>query len=130
MKRNSVFKFKHFVWAVCPIFAAILLLTVDRSGAKSKVQASSPPVVEIAFVEQRNVPICGEWIGTLAGQVTGVAQASDTGSGAVEARVGVRGSAGWRPGMTGEARVTLRESNLWGSLWWGIRKRVRTDLLL
>ena len=68
--------------------------------------------------------------GTLAGRVTGVAQASDTGSGAVEARVGVRASAGWRPGMTGEARVTLRESNLWGSLWWGIRKRVRTDLLL
>jgi len=79
MKRNSVFKFKHFVWAVCPIFAAILLLTVDRSGAKSKVQASSPPVVEIAFVEQRNVPICGEWIGTLAGQVNANVKAQVTG---------------------------------------------------
>jgi putative peptide zinc metalloprotease protein len=68
--------------------------------------------------------------GSFAGRVTGVAQASDAGSGAVEARIGLRGSSRWRPGMTGEARVTLRESNLWGSLWWGVRKRLRTDLLL
>ena len=52
------------------------------------------------------------------------------GSGAVEARVGLRGDWRWRPGMTGEASVTLRESNLWGALWWSVRRRVRTDLLL
>ena len=67
---------------------------------------------------------------TLNARVTGVAQLSSSGSGAVEARVGMGGSERWRPGMTGEGSVTIRESNVWGSLWWGIRKRVRTDLLL
>jgi len=32
--------------------------------------------------------------------------------------------------LTGEASVTLRRSNMWGALWWGVRKRVRTDFLL
>ena len=67
---------------------------------------------------------------SLAAHVTGVAQASTAGAGAVEARVGMRGTAQWRPGMTGEASVTLRRSNLWGALWWGVRRRVRTDLFL
>ena len=35
-----------------------------------------------------------------------------------------------RVGMAGQASVTLRESNLWGALWWAVRRRVRTDLLL
>ena len=67
---------------------------------------------------------------SLAAKVTGVAPMSSAGAGAVEARVGMHGSPEWRPGMTGEASVTLRRSNLWGSLWWGVRKRVRTDLFL
>ncbi len=68
--------------------------------------------------------------GTLDGTVTTVAQLSSEGSGAVEARMGMRGSERWRPGMTGEASVTVRRSNLWGSVWWGIRRRIRTDILL
>jgi putative peptide zinc metalloprotease protein len=67
---------------------------------------------------------------SLADTITAVAPASSGGAGAVEARVGMRESPRWRPGMTGEASVTLRRSNVWGSLWWAVRKRVRTDLLL
>ena len=67
---------------------------------------------------------------TLSGKVGGVAQSSAPSSGAVEARVGLRGGGRWRPGMTGEASVTLRRSNLWGALWWGVRQRVRTDIML
>ena len=67
---------------------------------------------------------------TLSGKVGGIAQSSAPSSGAVEARVGLRGSGRWRPGMTGEASVTLRRSNLWGALWWGVRQRVRTDIML
>jgi putative peptide zinc metalloprotease protein len=67
---------------------------------------------------------------SLAGRVGGVALSSADSSGAVEARVGLRGDGRWRPGMTGEASVTLRESNLWGALWWSVRRRVRTDILL
>jgi putative peptide zinc metalloprotease protein len=63
-------------------------------------------------------------------RVAGVAQLSSAGSGTVEARIGLGASERWRPGLTGEASVTIRESNVWGSLWWGIRKRLRTDLLL
>jgi hypothetical protein len=44
--------------------------------------------------------------------------------------MGITGSDRWRPGMTGEASVTVRQSNVWGSLWWAIRRRVRTDILL
>jgi multidrug resistance efflux pump len=67
---------------------------------------------------------------SLAGRVGGVALTSADGSGTVEARVGLRADGPWRPGMTGEASVTLRESNLWGALWWSVRRRVRTDILL
>jgi hypothetical protein len=48
----------------------------------------------------------------------------------VESRVRLAGSKALRPGMTGEARITLRESNVWGALWWAIRIRIRTDVLL
>lgn len=67
---------------------------------------------------------------TLAGRVGSVALSSAPGSGAVEARLGVPRGDRWRPGMTGEASVTLRQSNLWGALWWSVRRRVRTDILL
>jgi putative peptide zinc metalloprotease protein len=67
--------------------------------------------------------------GSLHSQVTGVAPAARVGA-TIEARVGLGAEAGRRAGMTGEASVTLRHSNLWGSLWWGVRRRIRSDLLL
>jgi hypothetical protein len=50
--------------------------------------------------------------------------------GVVETRVRLFGADALRPGMTGEARITLRETNVWGALWWAIRSRIRTDVLL
>ncbi|HEY9507689.1 MAG TPA: HlyD family efflux transporter periplasmic adaptor subunit, partial [Gemmatimonadales bacterium] len=50
--------------------------------------------------------------------------------GAVEGRVRLPASAGCRPGMTGEASVTVREASLWGALAWSVRRRIRSDLLL
>ncbi len=67
--------------------------------------------------------------GAARSQVATVAAASAGGTGAVEVRVGVDAQ-GRRPGMTGEASITLRQSNVWGALWWGIRRRIRTDILL
>ncbi len=55
--------------------------------------------------------------------------AMDAGA-APEARVLVAGTAGFRLGETGEARVRLRTSTIWGALWWAVRIRVRNDLLL
>jgi membrane fusion protein (multidrug efflux system) len=48
---------------------AVVLFFASRSGAKPKALTPPPPVVEVARVEQRDVPIYSEWIGTLTGQV-------------------------------------------------------------
>jgi hypothetical protein len=59
-----------------------------------------------------------------------VALVSTSGTRALEARMSLRDNGFWRPGLTGEASVTLRRSNLWGAAWWALRKRLRTDILL
>jgi putative peptide zinc metalloprotease protein len=61
--------------------------------------------------------------------VSSVAASASPGGG-VESRVRLSGSETLRPGMTGEARITLRQSNAWGALWWAVRSRIRTDILL
>jgi putative peptide zinc metalloprotease protein len=48
----------------------------------------------------------------------------------LEARVRLAAGDSWRPGMTGEASITVRRSNVWGALWWSVRRGIRTDLLL
>jgi putative peptide zinc metalloprotease protein len=52
-----------------------------------------------------------------------------TSPGSLEARVRLPADQSWRPGMTGEAKITVRQSNLWGAMWWGLRSRVRSDIL-
>jgi putative peptide zinc metalloprotease protein len=61
--------------------------------------------------------------------VSGVASSASPG-GRVESRVRLPAAAALRPGMTGEARLSIRQSTIWGALWWGIRRRIRTDVLL
>jgi len=68
--------------------------------------------------------------GRVTTQVASVAPASTGDSGAVEVRVALPAGPNTRAGMTGEASVTLRQSNVWGSLWWGVRRRIRSDILL
>ena len=53
-------------------FVALLLLLTLLGCSDSKVQASAtppPPVVEVAPVIERDVPVQGEWVGTLEGFV-------------------------------------------------------------
>jgi len=69
MKLNSFLKLKHMAWASGALGAAILVNVVARSGAKASVQPPSAPVVQVTAVEQKDVPVYGEWIGTLSGQV-------------------------------------------------------------
>ncbi|HEX6104378.1 MAG TPA: HlyD family efflux transporter periplasmic adaptor subunit [Gemmatimonadales bacterium] len=63
------------------------------------------------------------------GTLAAVSQAARA-TGEVEGKVVLAPSLDLRPGMTGEASVTLRDSNLWGAMWWALRRRVRTDLFL
>src|SRR5271170_704099 len=79
MKIKSVLKPKQVVWVSGVLLAAILGIAVSRSAAKPSTQTPSSPVVEVAPVEQRNVPIYGEWIGTLTGQVNADVKAQVTG---------------------------------------------------
>jgi len=79
MKPNSALKLKHVAWASAGVLVAVLLFFATRSGAKPTAQAPQPPVVEVAQVEQRDVPVYGEWIGTLTGQVNADVKAQVTG---------------------------------------------------
>jgi membrane fusion protein, multidrug efflux system len=78
MKINSVLKMKPMAWASGSLLAGTLAVVVAHSGAKPTVQAPRP-VVEVAQVEQRDVPVYGEWIGTLTGQVNADIKAQVTG---------------------------------------------------
>jgi multidrug efflux pump subunit AcrA (membrane-fusion protein) len=62
-------------------------------------------------------------------RISEVAAAGGAGN-SLEARVRLTGTEQWRPGITGRARVRLRNSNLWGALWWQIRRGLRSDILL
>jgi RND family efflux transporter MFP subunit len=79
MKAFSALKAKHILWAAVPVVAVILLISVSHSGAKTALTAPPPPVVEVAPVEQRSVPIYGEYIGTLTGFVNATIKAQVTG---------------------------------------------------
>ena len=79
MKPNSFLKLKHVAWVAACALAAMLLFSATHSGAKPTPQAPPPPLVEVASVEQKDVPIYGEWIGTLSGQVNADIKAQVTG---------------------------------------------------
>lgn len=79
MKTNSKFGFKHVAWVSAGLVAVGLLVAMARSGANPASSAPAPPVVEVAPVEQEDVPVYGQWIGTLAGQVNADVKAQVTG---------------------------------------------------
>ena len=79
MKPNFSLKLKHLVWAVAALAVATLVGAVIHSGAKPTPQGPPAPVVEVATVERKDVPVYGEWIGTLAGQVNADVKAQVTG---------------------------------------------------
>jgi membrane fusion protein (multidrug efflux system) len=65
-------KSKIVVLAAAIVLVVIVIAIVVGVGglnAKKKAPAPSLPEVEVVQVEQKDVPISGEWIGTLAGMV-------------------------------------------------------------
>jgi RND family efflux transporter MFP subunit len=79
MKPNSTLKFRHVAWASAAVLVVVLIFFATRSGAKPTAQKAPPSVVEVAQVEQKDVPVYGEWIGTLAGQVNADVKAQVSG---------------------------------------------------
>jgi RND family efflux transporter MFP subunit len=79
MKITSFLRPKHVAWASGALAAAILANVAIHPGAKASAKVAPSPVVEVAPVEQKDVPVYGEWIGTLSGQVNADAKAQVTG---------------------------------------------------
>ncbi len=79
MKIKSILTPKHVAWATVAVVGVILVSLVAHSGAKASVKPPSSPLVEVATVEQKDIPVYGEWIGTLAGQVNADVKAQVTG---------------------------------------------------
>src|SRR3984893_5488504 len=79
MKSNSILQLKHVVWGSASLVVVILLVSVLHLGAKPTTRVPPRPVVEVAQVEQRDVPVYGEWVGTLSGQVNADVKAQVTG---------------------------------------------------
>jgi hypothetical protein len=85
--------------------------SLTRTGQRARLVAHADPAIR------------------LDAPVTGVAEAASP-DGTLETRVALPPTAGLRPGMTGEARVRLREGTIWEAVWWDLRSRIRSDLLL
>jgi len=66
--------------------------------------------------------------GSFDGQVGSVAPVGV--NGALQVRIPLPQETRLRPGSTGEFEVVLRRSTVLGAIWWGIRSRIRNDLLL
>ena len=65
--------------AICLILV-VLFVVLGRSKTKGTAQAAAPlPEVAVAEVEQKDVPIYSEWIGTLDGMVNAEIKAQVTG---------------------------------------------------
>jgi RND family efflux transporter MFP subunit len=79
MKIDSILKPEHVAWVSGALVAAVLANVVTHSRAKASTKALPMPVVEVAAVEQKVVPVYGEWIGTLSGQVNADVKAQVTG---------------------------------------------------
>ena len=66
-------------WAMLCLIAATLLFCAGCSKASSAAKPLDPLEVEVVAVEQKDVPIYGEWIGTLDGMVNAEIRAQVTG---------------------------------------------------
>lgn len=79
MRLDSFLTRKHLAWAFGGVLLILLLLLVIHSRVKPAAKPPAPPVVEVAQVEEKDLPVYGEWIGTLAGQVNADIRAQVTG---------------------------------------------------
>ena len=70
---------KMLIGTAVVLVAVVLVLAFTRSKSKGAGQPAAPVEVEVARVEQQNVPIYSEWIGTLDGLVNAEIKSQVTG---------------------------------------------------
>jgi len=76
---NNLFRRSLVIATVVCLIVIALIVGALRPKHASGAGTAAPPDVLVAQVEQKDVPIYGEWIGTLAGQVNANVQAQVTG---------------------------------------------------
>jgi RND family efflux transporter MFP subunit len=64
---NTLLKHKLLASSMIGLIVIVLFVAAGRSDSGETAQAASPPGVEVARVEQRDVPVYSEWIGTTDG---------------------------------------------------------------
>lgn len=97
-------------------------IALDRAGASLVEPGNTVKLVSYSDIGH-----------PVTAQVTSVSTAASETSGQTQIEARVRLAAALvqlRPGGTGEAKVIVRHSNIFGALWWNIRKRLKGDLLL
>ncbi len=78
MRMKIPLKRKTVLWAATiPLIVTSLIVAAHCS--KTQIVQSSPPEVQVVQVEQKDVPIYSEWIGTLDGMVNAEIKAQVTG---------------------------------------------------
>ena len=75
----STHRRKMIIAGVLCLIVIGLIVVAGHPKHASGAEKAAPPDVMVAQVEQKDIPIYGEWIGTLAGQVNANVQAQVTG---------------------------------------------------
>src|SRR5580704_11371844 len=76
---NSLLRHSLVIAGVLCLIVIALIVGALRPKRAAGAGTGAPPDVLVAQVEQKDVPIYGEWIGTLAGEVNANVQAQVTG---------------------------------------------------
>ncbi len=76
---NTLSKYKLWIGGAFCLFVIGLIIGAIRARHVSAARPGGPPDVEVVQVEQKDVPIYGEWIGTLDGLVNAEVKAQVTG---------------------------------------------------
>src|SRR6266702_3552565 len=76
---STVRKYMLVTGTTIGVLVSALLIAMGRSTSQEVAQAVAPPEVEVVPVVQRDVPVYGEWIGTLEGMVNATIKAQVTG---------------------------------------------------
>jgi len=77
-KVTTAFNTKIEIWAAALLISAALA-AAGCTRTTSAAGSPRPPDVQVAPVQQRDVPVCREWIGTLDGMVNAAIRAEVTG---------------------------------------------------
>lgn len=76
---NTLLKYKIWIAGAFCLMVLGLIVGAIRPKHVARAQPSAPPDVEVVQVEQKDVPIFHEWIGTLDGLTNADVRAQVTG---------------------------------------------------